>query len=94
MRTERRLLALVGVLAVACILIASPAAFAQDSSVGTYGGSGGESQAQIEETAGLTATSDPGALPFTGLDLALIAGGGLLLLGTGVLVARATSERL
>lgn len=82
------------------VLALAPAAFAQSSSVETYGGQAGE-------VAGIAASGDEGspppggtpssgtassssALPFTGLDVGLLAGGGLMLLLIGVAMARLT----
>ncbi|HET6830657.1 MAG TPA: hypothetical protein VFH44_04830 [Solirubrobacterales bacterium] len=77
-------------------LALAPAAFAGNSSVGTYGGQGGEVAGSV--TGGDPA--DPGseaanssALPFTGLDLELLAGGGLLLLLGGFGMARMAARR-
>jgi hypothetical protein len=78
-------------------LVFSTAAFAQDSSVQTYGGGGGFTGQVDDPGAGVAAggsaggsaeAADPGSLPFTGLDLGLAVGGGLLLLALGALVAR------
>lgn len=60
-------------------LIAVPAALGGVGSAQTvYGGTAGVSQAQV------ATASSSSALPFTGLDLVLLGGGGLLLLLTGV----------
>jgi hypothetical protein len=50
------------------------------SSVETYGGEGGKVAAETAEKAS--------ALPMTGLELALIFLGGLVLLGVGILLAK------
>jgi hypothetical protein len=63
-------------------LIAVPSALAVDPAQSVYGGTGGVAQAQVA-TQGATASSS-NALPFTGLDLVLLAGGGALLLLVGV----------
>jgi len=82
------------------ILALTPAAFAQSSGTG-YAGEGGVA-GQVSQggggnggngkVAGTTAASQAsennGVLAFTGLDLALIAGGGLLLLVGGVALSR------
>lgn len=61
------------------VFLAVPtAAMAQSSSVGGYGGSGGGSASSVE----------PSTLPFTGLDVGLLAGGGLLLLLIGLAMTR------
>jgi hypothetical protein len=88
-------------------LFFSQAAFAANSSVATYAGAGGGTQAQIN-AGGPTSpgtgsspgagVSSPGmgpgagALPFTGLDLVLAAGGGLLLIGAGAATAVGVSR--
>jgi hypothetical protein len=77
------------------VLAFAPGAFAQNSSVDTYGGDGGKVQTQIASGGdpsdpsdpGASATGDPGSLPFTGFDIGLAFGGGLLLLGVGASVA-------
>jgi hypothetical protein len=87
------------ILSAATVVLAlafAPAALAQSSSVDTYGGQGGE-------VAGLVSSGDSGspgspsgdgtassssALPFTGLDVTLLAGGGLVLLLAGIGMAR------
>jgi hypothetical protein len=75
-------------LVVAGLLAIAPAAMAQDSSaLGGYAGAGGEAQTQV--TAAPSAEPAPeGSLPFTGLDLALVASGGLVLILAGAALAR------
>ena len=69
--------------------------------VTTQGGDDGNGSAQ--EVAGATtegpagseavaASASNGVLPFTGVDLILIAGGGLVLLGTGVALSRVVAR--
>jgi len=85
------------------ILALTPAAFAQSSGTGyageggvagqvSQGGGGGNNGGGNGKVAGTTAASQAsennGVLAFTGLDLALIAGGGLLLLVGGVALSR------
>ena len=81
-------------LAAAVLALAfASAAFAENSSVETYGGGGGGVQTQIASGANPSdpsATPDSGSLPFTGLDLGLALGGGLVLLAGGALIARLT----
>lgn len=95
----RRLIASVTVIGV---LALAPAAFAQSTGTGyggesqvagtvASGGSGGNNGSN--DVAGSTAQSaEPGSssgvLAFTGLDLALIAGGGLVLLAGGMALSR------
>jgi hypothetical protein len=84
--------------AVAAVLALAPAAFAQTD---PYAGIGSGTQGQVAGgTGGGTAgnagtpsvaaepTDDGSVLAFTGLDVALIAGGGLLLLAGGVGLSR------
>lgn len=54
---------------------------------GTGGGGGGEPEAVLASS---STSSDSGSLPFTGLDLGLIAIAGAALVGTGLLVRRTT----
>jgi len=63
-------------------LVAVPSALAVAPAQSVYSGTAGVSQAQVAAQ-GATASSS-GALPFTGLDLVLLGGGGLLLLLVGV----------
>jgi hypothetical protein len=75
-----KLKAVFGVLIAA--LGAAPSALAAGSAQSVYGGTAGLSQAQVAAQ-GATASSSS-ALPFTGLDLFLLGGGGVLLLLVGV----------
>lgn len=78
-------------LAVGLLLVSAPSALAQGSSEGVYEGPGGEVQTQVASGSGDGASADDGAgggLPFTGLDLAAALGGGLILLGTGMVLSR------
>lgn len=79
------------------VLALAPAALAGNASVQGYGGGG-------NQAAGLAGSgSDPGnsgasensvgSLPFTGMDLSLLAGGGFLLLLAGVGMARLMAMR-
>lgn len=73
-------------------LLAIPAvAFAGDPSNGP--GSGGEAQGAVES--GVVSGGTQGALPFTGLNLALIVIAGVALVATGLLLRRrsSTSDR-
>ncbi len=80
---------LVSVLATLSLAIA-PAAIAQSSSVGGYGGQAGVLAGA--DSGGPTdpggATSNSSSLPFTGIDVSLLIGGGLLLLGIGIVMTR------
>jgi hypothetical protein len=81
----------------ALMLVLAPVSFGQNSSVGTYGGAGGSVAGSIVSndagsgpgaTASPTASSSSSGLPFTGFDVALLAGGGLLLVLGGFAMAR------
>ena len=71
----KRLLLMCGGL-LAAVMIYAPLALAQQSSVDGYGGGAGGIQSEVESGGG-------GSLPFTGLDLGLLIGGGLVLLAVG-----------
>jgi hypothetical protein len=88
----------VSLLVVVAALFLAPSAIA-DPSVETYGGKGGQTQSQLGgndvnggPTSGTqsatSAGSAGGGLPFTGLDLAFMLGGGLVLLAVGASLAR------
>jgi hypothetical protein len=88
---------LVTVLALTLALTST--AFAQGASSDPYVDEGGQVQGQIQdegtggtdEAAANTTSGDTGgSLPFTGLDLSLIAGGGVLLLAAGIAMRRLT----
>jgi hypothetical protein len=71
------------------VALAGPAA-AQNG----YSGTGGQVQTQVQDTGSATSgsgsDSGSGSLPFTGLDVALLAGAGLLLAGAGFAMRRVT----
>lgn len=81
-----RRLPLISIAVTIIVMAFAPAALAADSSIETYAGSGGNVQSKIQASDPGTATDPGGSLPFTGLDLGLAAGGGLLLLGAGAMV--------
>ncbi len=91
---KTRLTSLLAILVVA-LVVAAPA-FAQTASQSGYSGPGGQVQAQIddESNAPVAVTEGGGggggSLPFTGLDVALLAGAGLLLAGAGIGMRRLT----
>ncbi|MEZ5073539.1 MAG: hypothetical protein R2691_01725 [Solirubrobacterales bacterium] len=93
---SRMILSTIGVVVA---LAFAPAAFASNSSVGTYGGQGGEVAGSVSGNAASGsgasggATANSSALPFTGLDLKLLAGGGLVLLLGGFGMARIAARR-
>jgi hypothetical protein len=70
-------LVIIGISVVAALTVWAPIALAQQSSVDGYGGGAGGIQSDVEGGGG------GGSLPFTGLDLGLLIGGGLLLLAVG-----------
>jgi hypothetical protein len=86
----KRLALLMAVVAVA-LAIAAPA-YAQNAVSDTYAGKGGGIVGTVEGGNGPTAptpqqvrvSADSGALPFTGLDIGLLALGGAALVGVGV----------
>jgi hypothetical protein len=93
-----RQLPAVCILAMFVALVFGQSAFAagSNSSVETYAGGGGNAQAQIsapDPTPASAPSQSTGALPFTGFDLALAAGGGLVLLGAGAMMAMAASRK-
>jgi hypothetical protein len=82
---------LIGTGAVLFVLaFAAPSAMAQGSSVETYGGQGGKAIGLTSSPSdpGSGASSSSGSLPFTGLDIGYLIGGGLLLLAAGAVMAR------
>ncbi len=89
------------ILSTAVVVVAlalAPAAFANNSSVETYGGQGGDVAGSVAgggptDPGATGAASNSSALPFTGLDLELLAGGGLLLLLGGFGMARMVARR-
>ncbi len=95
MRLGRLTVVVVAVVALASVY--APGAFAQNSSLGGYLGNGGATQANLSSGGGGSNGSEPaaqtasantssGSLPFTGLDIGLAIGGGLLLLGAGAAI--------
>ena len=91
------------VTAVVIAAMTASVALAQNSSVKGYGGKGGATQSALTSggpgstnaAGGPTAESTgSGALPFTGLDIGLALGGGLLLLGAGAAITALTPRRL
>ena len=75
--------AILGVLTAA--LVAVPSALAVGSAQSAYdSGLAGVSQTQVQAANQAATVSSSGSLPFTGLDLMLLVGGGMLLLLTGI----------
>jgi hypothetical protein len=77
------------VVLVAATLTIAGAAFAQSSNDGYLAGAE-QVAGQVQGTNAEQASASTGSLPFTGLDVALVAGGGLLLLGAGFAMRRIT----
>ncbi len=59
---------------------------------GTEGGGGGAAGADNNGSVAAATESGSGVLPFTGLDLALLIGGGLVLIATGVVLSRVVAR--
>jgi hypothetical protein len=73
----------VGISSLVAALIGSGSALASGAVVSGYGGEGGNAQ---NDVAGAHASAQSGALPFTGLSLALIVGAALLLVVLGLVL--------
>jgi hypothetical protein len=88
-------------IAVVAGLALAPAAYAQDSSFDAYGGERGEAVGATNgggdpTDPGATTTSrssDSGVLPFTGMDVGFLLGGGLVLIAVGAGLARLRTHR-
>ena len=79
------------------VLALAPACYGQGSSVGTYGGQGGNVAGDVAggsagDAASPASSSGSTVLPFTGLDVAFLGGGGLLLMVAGALMAGAVGR--
>jgi len=70
------------------VVALAPAALAQSVTGSGYGGVAGDAQDQVGGDDGLGGTQVAETLPFTGIDLALVAGGALMLLLLGLVVRR------
>ena len=67
-------------------LVTASVALAQDPTQSGYGGTGGNIQGGVEGSTG--GGTGSGSLPFTGLDLLLLVGAGVLLLTAGLTLRR------
>ena len=84
-----RMRRLVVVIATVLVMAFAAPALAADPTVRAYGGQGGAIQRELQ-----TPTRDrPGRLPFTGLDLGLLVGGGVVLLLVGGSLWRLSREK-
>lgn len=83
---------LIGLMMVVLVVTLAPVAAAQsgDPTGSAYGGVAGEIQGTLDEPSATEETQTVGTLPFTGLDLALAGGAGVLLLGLGFGLRRAS----
>ena len=79
--------ATVAALSLLVLFAVTPLAFGQGSSVQGYSGAGGQIQSSVGDPGTATAQVDSGSLPFTGMDLMLMAVGALVLLAAGIAVA-------
>jgi hypothetical protein len=72
-------------------LATASVALAQDPTQSGYGGTGGNIQGGVE--GGASGGTGSGSLPFTGLDLLLLVGAGVLLLAAGLTMRRVGRAR-
>ena len=88
-RKRERMRQFVGLTATVLTLAFAGTALAADPTVRAYGGQGGAIQRELQTPA----RDKPGRLPFTGLDLGLLVGGGMVLLLVGGSLWRLSSEK-
>ncbi len=69
------------------LALAPAAAMAQDPSIDTYGGGGGDVLSSTDQS-----SDTSGELPFTGLDLMFVGVAGVALVGLGVGLRRASRD--
>lgn len=79
------------VLVVACFAVPATAA-AQDPYTNVAGANEGNGGAPQAQTVAAANGDDGGSLPFTGLELGLMLGAGVLLLGTGVMLRQIRTQ--
>lgn len=82
---------LIGFVVVVMGLVAASSALAQAPTVRSYGGEGGEVNATLDQATSQTGTAD--TLPFTGLDVTLLVGAGLVLLALGLTLRKTAGRR-
>lgn len=101
-RSRKTFLGMLSMILAAALLLPS-ASFGQSSSVGGYGGTGGEVAGALDDGASAAESgsavesdssnsSELGSLPFTGVDIGWMVGGGVLLIGAGIAMGRAASR--
>jgi len=73
-------------------LVTASVALAQDPTQSGYGGTGGNIQGGVEG-GGTGGGTGSGSLPFTGLDLLLLVGAGVLLVAAGLTLRRVGRAR-
>lgn len=93
----KRITKILGLATIVAVLAFAPSAMAQNASSSGYGGQSSDLVAVSGGTGSGgsgtgTSESSSGSLPFTGLDVGLAAGGGLLLLLIGLAMSRAVSR--
>ncbi len=90
---------IIGLVLVVAIVFVAPALAGNGPSKGVYATAGTKVQKVVTVTKGTRATAGvagakaSGTLPFTGLDLGLMGGAGVLLVGTGLSLRLLTRER-
>jgi hypothetical protein len=79
---------ILGIVVISVLALASSSLAANNGKPPAYQGSAGNVQSEVKGDSAVL-----GSLPFTGLDLALIVGGGLVLVIAGLSVRRAAGRR-
>ena len=79
---------ILAVVAISMLALASSSFAADNTKPSPYQGSAGNVQSEVKSDSAVL-----GSLPFTGLDLALIVGGGLVLVIAGLSIRRAAGRR-
>lgn len=83
---------LIGSFSVWLGLVLTPSALAQDPTVPVHGGMGGDVNTTLDQA--VRSQAEPAqTLPFTGLDLTLVVGAGLVLLALGVMLRKTAGKR-